>query len=95
MKTYQTNPSCSIDDFLAIENATIENAARHDGGVGHDFTVDLFLEYERALCEAIKPKNLMELRKQNIVFASRFLFECGRIYGIRQERARRKGSHQR
>ena len=88
MKTYHTAPAFSADEFLRIDQ--VSNS--YDAPISYDFTRDLLVAYERHIIEDCSPRTLEELRQYVYFFGSRFLFDCGRIYGIRQERERRRGS---
>ena len=86
MKTYQARPSYSTDEFLAID----KSASSYDAPISYDFTKDLLAAYEKELIDDLKPRNMEILRQYIYYFGSRFIFDCGRIYGIRQERERRR-----
>lgn len=87
MKTYQTNPKFSIIEFMTIDKtATCYNAPPRPNNI-YCLLSTYALHFPR-----MNPHDSIDGHITFFVYyACLFLFECGRIYGIRQERARRRG----
>ena len=87
MKTYETAPRFDVAELLSIDKA----ASSFFMPVC-DNALALLAEYRAAYPP--RRSNETEEAYQNafMCFASMFIFDCGRIYGIRQERARRRGT---
>lgn len=88
MKTWQVEPPLDADLMIALEHRAPSYA------IGITEAKELLARWEREVLNPLKPEE--EHLRESLIrsFGAMFLFECGRIYGIRQERARRRGPAQ-
>lgn len=84
MKTYQAEPKISAEEYIRLDGFTLDYA----GGA---------CKAPEILAAWLKKQESDTMPhgsgyKDHLIrhFGAMFLFECGRIYGIRQERARKK-----
>ena len=87
MKTYNTVPAFNTDQFIKLDHI------RCDYGPGSNEAPQLLQAWIKNEEDSTPPFDTIRKYRLEVIchFGAMFLFECGRIYGIRQERARRKG----
>lgn len=84
MKTYQMEPEVRIEEFIRLDGLSLDYAG---GACKAPDILTAWLKEQ----EADTMPNSKRYRDYLIQhYGAMFLFECGRIYGIRQERARKK-----
>ena len=84
MKTWQVEPPIDADFMIALERRLPSYS------INYEEVINLLARWEREVLNPLTPEE--EPFREIFIrsFGSMFLFECGRIYGIRQERARRR-----
>lgn len=90
MKAYKSAPIFDIDEFVDID----KRSTSFDMPIRYDDIFSLLVAYQKRFPRRSPKDSADGYACFFWTYASMFIFDCGRIYGIRQERARRHGASQ-